>query len=109
MWPSSTARNETLGQREAVLGDIAGTRVPDPIALLVFDAVLDGLANRSQPGRLTDDEPMQGQCKDQRLRLRLSQHLLELIDDHLGKLPAGMIAMHLPAGVVQFHWIGNRQ
>jgi hypothetical protein len=42
------------------------------------------------------------------LWLRLLQQLLELVDDHLGELAAGVIAMRLRAGIVQFHLIGEK-
>jgi hypothetical protein len=42
------------------------------------------------------------------LWLRLPQQLLELVDDHLGELAAGVIAMRLRAGIVQFHLIGEK-
>ena len=51
--------------------------------------------HRAQPERLADDEPVQREGKDQRLTLRLLQHFLELIDDHLAELAAGVIAMSL--------------
>jgi hypothetical protein len=42
------------------------------------------------------------------LWLRLLQQLLELFDDHLGELAAGVIAMRLRAGIVQFHLIEEK-
>src|SRR5262245_10795751 len=108
--PSSrAARNDALRQREAIFCDVAGARVPDPILVLVLDAMLDGLAHRTQAERLPDDEAVQRQRIDERLVLRLLQHLLELIHDHLAEFAAGVIAMRLRAGVVQFHRIGDRQ
>src|SRR6201993_2689532 len=113
LWPryadASTAWNETLRQREAVFRDVSGTRVPDPILVLVLDAMLDGLPHRPKPERLAHDEAVQGQRIDERLALGLLQEFLELIDDHLGELAAGVIAMRLRAGVVQFHGIGHRK
>src|SRR6266550_1278732 len=113
LWPryadASTPWNETLRQREAVFRDVAGARVPDPILVLVLDAMLDGLPHRPQPERLPHDEAVQRQREHERLALRLLQHLLELIDDHLAEFAAGVIAMRLRAGVVQFHRIGDRK
>src|SRR5262249_28570822 len=106
---ASTPWNETLRQREAVLRDVSGARVPDPILVLVFDAMLDGLPHRPKPERLAHDEAVQGQCIDQRLALGLLEQFLELVDDHLGELAAGVIAMRLRAGIVQFHRIGHRK
>jgi hypothetical protein len=40
--------------------------------------------------------------------LRLLQQVLEVVDDHLGELVAGVIAMRLRAGMVQFHLIGEK-
>src|SRR3989442_1010967 len=96
---SVTAGNETFRQRDAVFRDVAGARVPDPILVLVLDAMLDGLPHRPKPERLADDETMQGQCIDERMALGLLQQFLELVDDHLGKLAAGVIAMRLRAGI----------
>src|SRR5262245_10193524 len=113
LWPryayASTARNEAFRQREAVLRDVSGARVPDPILMLVLDAMLDGLPHRPKAERLPHDEAVQGQRIDERLALGLLQQFLELVDDHLGKLAAGVIAMRLRAGIVQFHGIGNRK
>src|SRR5215470_15688203 len=113
LWPryadASTPRNDTFRQREAVLRDVSGARVPDPILVLVLDAMLDGLPHRPKPERLADDEAVQGQRVDERLSLGLLEQLLELVDDHLGELAAGVIAMRLRAGVVQFHGIGHRK
>src|SRR6266576_4138983 len=113
LWPryadASTPWNETLRQREAVFRDVSGARVPDPILVLVLDAMLDGLPHRPKPERLAHDEAVQGQRIDERLALGLLEQLLELVDDHLGELAAGVIAMRLRAGVVQFHGIGHRK
>jgi hypothetical protein len=54
-------------------------------------------------------KPCNDKRVDERLALRLLQHLLELIDDHLAEFAAGVIAMRLRAGIVQFHGIGDRQ
>src|SRR5215470_14434581 len=113
LWPryadASTTRNDTFRQREAVLCDVAGARVPDPVVVRVLDAMLDGLPHRPKAERLAHDEAVQGQRIDERLALGLLQQFLELVDDHLGELAAGMIAMRLRAGIVQFHGIGNRK
>src|SRR5258706_9450702 len=103
----STAWNDTFRQRAAVLRDVSGARVPDSILVLVLGAMLDGLPHRPKPERLAHDEAVQGQRIDQRLALGLLEQFLELIDDHLGKLAAGVIAMRLRAGIVQFHGIGH--
>src|SRR5499433_4573834 len=111
LWPryadASTPRNDTFRQREAVLRDVAGARVPDSILVLVLDAMLDSLPHRPKPKRLPHDEAVQGQRIDERLALGLLQQFLELVDDHLGELPPSVIAMRLRAGIVQFHRIGN--
>src|ERR1700730_12897079 len=113
LWPryadASTPWNETLRQREAVFRDVSGARVPDPILVLVLDAMLDGLPYRPKAEWLAHDEAVQGQRVDQRLALGLLQEFLELVDDHLGELAAGVIAMRLRASVVQFHGIGHRK
>src|SRR6516165_4866834 len=105
LWPryadASTPWNETLRQREAVFRDVSGARVPDPILVFVLDAMLDGLPHRPKAERLAHDEPVQGQRVDERLALGLLEQLLELA--------AGVIAMRLRAGVVQFHGIGHRK
>src|SRR6516162_9376134 len=113
LWPryadASTAGNEAFRQREAVLRDVTGARVPDPILVLVLDAMLDGLPHRPKPKRLADDEAVQGQRIDERLALGLLQQFLELVDDHLSELAAGVVAMRLRAGIVQFHRIRHRK
>src|SRR5215813_5819813 len=88
----SASRNDPFRHFEAVLGDVARARHPDAVLALV-DAMLDRLAQRPQPERLTDDETVQREREHQRLALGLLEHLLELVDDHLGELAAGMVAM----------------
>src|SRR5262249_60918460 len=92
LWPryadASTTRNDTFRQREAVLCDVSGARVPDPILVLVLDAMLDGLPHRTKAERLPHDEAVQGQSTDQRLGLGLLQQFLELVADHLGQRAA---------------------
>ena len=46
--------------------------VPDPIFVLVFDAVFNGLAQGTEPERLTDNKSVQRQRKHQRLTLYCS-------------------------------------
>src|SRR5262245_27411925 len=96
LWPryadASTTRNEAFRQRQAVLRDVTGARVPDPILVLVLNTMLDGLPHRPKPERLAHDEAVQGQRIDERLALGLLQQFLELVDDHLGELAAGVIA-----------------
>ena len=71
--------------------------------------MFDRLSQRSQAERLADDEAMERQREHKRVPLGLLQHLLELIDDHISELAAGMIAVHQRAGIIQFHRIGNGQ
>src|SRR5262249_53333987 len=66
-WSSSAARDDALIEREAIFGDLAGAREPDPLGELVLDAVPDGLAQRAQPERLADDEAVQRERKHERL------------------------------------------
>ena len=66
------------------------------------------LPQRPQPERLAYDEPVQRQRKHQRVALGLFQQFLELVDDHIGEFAAGVIAVHLRAGIVQFHRVGDR-
>src|ERR1700747_1523596 len=99
LWPryadASTAWNETLRQREAGFRDVSGTRVPDPILVLVLDTMLEGLPPRPKPKRLAHDEAVQGQRIAERLALGLLQEFLELIDDHLGELAARALSVRL--------------
>ena len=81
-----------LGSDEAVFGDVAGAREPHAVLALVLDAMPDGLAQRPQPERLADDEAVQREREHERLALARFQHFLELVDDHVGELAAGMVA-----------------
>jgi hypothetical protein len=64
-------------------GDGAGRRQPDPV--VVFCDHLQRAAQVPQPKRLSDDEGMQRNSVHQRLRFALFQHLLEIVDDGVGK------------------------
>ena len=64
-------------------GDGAGRRQPDPV--VVFCDHLQRAAQVPQPKRLSDDEGMQRNSVHQRLRFALFQHLLEIVDDGIGK------------------------
>jgi hypothetical protein len=97
---ASAARNDTFLERKTVFRNVSGARVPHPIFPFMFDAVLDGLAQRPQPERLANDETMQGQCKHQGVPLGLFEHFLELVDDHVSELAAGVVAVGERAGVV---------
>ena len=87
-------RNHPGWEREAVCRDVPCPSKPDPLRVLVLDAVFDRLSQRSQAERLADDEAMERQREHKRVPLGLLQHLLELIDDHISELAAGMIAVH---------------
>src|SRR5215207_9342077 len=106
-YATSTPRNNSGLHRVAVLGDLARAREPDAVLALVLHAVADRLPQRTQSERLADDEPMQRQREDERLMLRLLQHFLELIDDHVGELAPGMVARGKRAGIVEFYRIRN--
>src|SRR5947209_181541 len=93
----STARDETFGKPEAVLRDISRTRVPDAVLVLVLDAMTNGLTHGAKAKWLARDESVQRQREYQRLALGLFEQLVELIDDHIGELAPGMVAMHLRA------------
>src|SRR5215813_5841853 len=96
----SAAGNEAGRQRHAVFRDLAGAREPDAVLALVPEDVADRRLQRAQPERLTDDEAVQRQAEDERLALRLFEHFLELVDDHVGELASGMVAPDQRAGIV---------
>jgi hypothetical protein len=68
----------------------------------------DGLAQGPKPEWLADDETVQGEGKHERVTFGLFEHFLELVNDHVGKLAPGVVAMREGAGVVQLHRIGHR-
>src|SRR5262245_7858022 len=107
--PRSAAGNDAGGQRHAVFGDLAGAREPDAVLPLVLDNMPDRLFQRPQPERLTDDESVQRQAEDERLALRLPQHFLELVDDHVGELASRMVAPDQRAGIVELERIRHRE
>src|SRR5215470_11019451 len=82
--------------------------IPFGIAKQYF-AMSNRFAQRAQTERLADDESMQRQRTNQRLALGLIEHFLELVDDHVGELAAGVVAMRQRTGVVQFHRIWYRK
>src|SRR3954447_10320125 len=56
--------------------------VPDARALY---AVLQGAAQTAQAKRLAEDMRMERDVHDQRMALRLREHLVELVDDGVGE------------------------
>ena len=66
-------------------------------------------AKGAQPVRLADDERVQRDREHQRKLARLLQHLVELVDDHLGELPAGMVASDQRRQIVVLGRVGHRQ
>src|SRR6266478_669545 len=74
----------------AITRDLAGSG--DPQLIATMHDVADGVAEGAQAKRLADDEGVDGHRKDQRVFARLLQHLVELVDDHFSKLPAGVAA-----------------
>src|SRR4051795_6655689 len=87
---SLRARDGALRQGLAIAGDLA--RGGDPQIVAVRHDLTERPAKRAYPERLADDERVQRHCHDQRVFARLVQHLVELVGDHLGELPAGMAA-----------------
>jgi hypothetical protein len=51
-----TARNEAFRSEKQYFAISPRAGVPDPILVLVLDAMLDGLAHRTQAERLPNDE-----------------------------------------------------
>src|ERR1700704_3816485 len=88
----STTGHRALGQCETMLRDVARAREPYRILALVGGAMLDGLAQRPQPERLADDESVQREREDQGVPVRLLEHLLELVHEHVGELAPGLVA-----------------
>lgn len=97
-----------------------GTAVSSALPTSIFSA--PALPRASVPaGSHSSGEPLESnerEMSEQRHRaafehphalwLRLLQQLLELVDDHLGELAAGVIAMRLRAGIVQFQLKGDK-
>src|SRR4029077_15524190 len=73
-------------QALAMARDLAGRGDPQPIA--VAEDVADGVAESAQAERLADDEGVHRDREDQRVFSGLLQHLVELVDHHLGELPS---------------------
>src|ERR1700740_1526755 len=71
--------------------------------------VTDGIAEGAQPKRLNNDEGMHRDRKDKRVFARLFEHLVELVDDHLGKLPPGMAPENKRRRVVDLERVGHRK
>ena len=70
-----------IANRHQTPADHAAT----PIA--VADDVADGVAESAQAEWLADDEGVRRDRKDQGIFSGLLQHLVELVDHHLGELP----------------------
>jgi hypothetical protein len=49
--------------------------------------VAEGIAERAQTERLPDDEGVHRDREDQRVFAGLLEHLVELVDHHLGEVP----------------------
>src|SRR5439155_17311851 len=70
-------------RRGEMLGDLAGGREPDAVRRRAH--VLQRAPQMRQPERLADDERMNRNAEDQRLLFGLLEHLVELVDDHVGE------------------------
>ena len=69
--------------------------------------MIERAAQRAQAKRLADDETVQDDAHHQRLFARCGQHLVELIDDHVGELIAGELPPDPAGTVVQLLRIGH--
>src|SRR5215469_7734246 len=82
------AWDRSFWQAFAVACNLAGRGDPQPITM-PYD-VSDGIPEGAQAERLANDERMQRNREHKRVFARLLQHLIELVDDHLGELPSGV-------------------
>src|SRR5437773_5498264 len=85
---SSAPRDGAVSERLHVRADVARSRQPDAVPM--FQDVLEGPAQPADPIRTTDDERMQRDRSHERLARRLREHLVELVDDHVGELVCGV-------------------
>ena len=92
-----------------MIGDVRDARKPDAIFVFVFDAVFQRLAKRPEPEWLPDDEAVNREREHERGMLALLDHFIEMIDDHIGKLAAGMVARGHRTDIVEFGGIRYRQ
>ena len=88
-------------------GDRAGRRQPDPV--VVFCYPLQRAAQVPQPKRLSDDEGMQRNSIDQGLCLALLQHLLEIVDDGVGKGLRRAVMEGDHRNIIDLMRVGHRQ
>jgi hypothetical protein len=63
----------------------------------------------TQPKRLADDEGVHRDREHQRVFSGLLQHLVELVDHHLGELAPGVAALNQRRRVVDLERVGHRQ
>src|SRR3954470_6338716 len=89
-----------------MLCDFSGPTVPDARALY---AVLQGATQAAQTKRLAEDMRMERYVHDQRMGLRLRQHLVELVDDGVGEHGGRPLAMDDGLGVVGLDRIRQRE
>src|SRR3954453_20524659 len=71
--------------------------------------MLQGLSHRPQAHWLASDEGVEGYGHHQGLLRRLFDQLLELLDNHVGKLPPRVIAVNVHTDVIELERIGNAQ
>ena len=71
-----------------------------------FDEVLQGAAQVAQPVGLAHEVGMQRDAHHQRLARRLLEHLVELVDDHVGELARVVLTLHDLADVVRCVMLG---
>ena len=77
--------------------DRAGRGEPDRVAMR--GDVAQRALEMPQPVRLADDVGVQRDAHHQRPRLRLLQHLVELVDDHVGEVRGAVLAARRSAGM----------
>ena len=86
--------------------DRARPREPDAVGARMLDDIAQDPAKLGQTVRLADDEGMKRERVAERLLHALLEHLVDLVDDHVGELPRRMVPVEHRRRVVELHRVG---
>src|SRR6185312_14483939 len=94
------ARDDTGRQRRAMIEDLARPGEPNLVPLGMRNNVTQRFTKWRDTVRLANDHGMEGNPTDEGLLPRLTQHFLELIDDHACEIFGGMAPYSQGGGIV---------
>src|SRR5688500_9495149 len=91
---SCRARDDPRLERAAVVRDIPGFALPHALHQLARKAMLERLAQWTQPERIAEDVGVDRDVAHERVLRALLCHFLELVDEHVAELATRVLAVH---------------